>query len=33
MVNIYTEKDANLSYLDGKTVGMIGYGSQDTPTR
>ena len=28
MVNIYTEKDANLSRLDGKTVGIIGYGSQ-----
>ena len=27
-VNIYTEKDADLSMLDGKTVGMIGYGSQ-----
>ncbi|MCY3692393.1 MAG: ketol-acid reductoisomerase, partial [Chloroflexi bacterium] len=27
-VNIYTEKDADLSVLDGKTVGMIGYGSQ-----
>ena len=28
MVNIYTEKDANLSRFDGKTVGIIGYGSQ-----
>ena len=28
MVNIYTEKDADLSRFDGKTVGIIGYGSQ-----
>ena len=27
-VNIYTEKDADLSVLSGKTVGMVGYGSQ-----
>ena len=27
-VNIYTEKDADMSFLEGKTVGMIGYGSQ-----
>ena len=28
MVKIYYDKDANLSLLDGKTVGIIGYGSQ-----
>ena len=27
-VNIYTERDADLSALAGKTVGIIGYGSQ-----
>ena len=27
-VNIYTERDADLSVLAGKTVGIIGYGSQ-----
>lgn len=28
MANIYYEKDADLSRLDGKTVAIIGYGSQ-----
>jgi ketol-acid reductoisomerase len=28
MVNIYYEKDADLSLLNGKTVAIIGYGSQ-----
>ena len=28
MANVYYEKDANLSYLKGKTVAVIGYGSQ-----
>ena len=32
-VNIYTNKDADMSFLEGKTVGMIGYGAaRDTPT-
>jgi len=28
MATIYYEKDCNLAYLDGKTVAVIGYGSQ-----
>ncbi|MBF8267251.1 MAG: ilvC [Dehalococcoidia bacterium] len=28
MANVYYEKDANLSLLKGKTIGIIGYGSQ-----
>lgn len=28
MVKIYFDKDADLSLLDGKTIGVIGYGSQ-----
>ncbi|MCL2462617.1 MAG: ketol-acid reductoisomerase, partial [Defluviitaleaceae bacterium] len=28
MAKLYYEKDCNLSYLDGKTVAIIGYGSQ-----
>ncbi|MGB4871259.1 MAG: NAD(P)-dependent oxidoreductase, partial [Candidatus Promineifilaceae bacterium] len=28
MANIYYDKDADLSLLDGKTVAIIGYGSQ-----
>jgi len=28
MVNVYYDKDAQLSYLDNKTVAVIGYGSQ-----
>ena len=30
---IFYEADCNLSYLDGKTIAIIGYGSQDMPTR
>lgn len=28
MVTIYYDDDADLSVLDGKTVGVIGYGNQ-----
>ena len=28
MVNVLTDKDADLKYLDGKTVAVIGYGAQ-----
>ena len=28
MAKVYYDKDANLSLLDGKIVGIIGYGSQ-----
>lgn len=28
MGNVYYDKDADLSYLDGKTVAVVGYGSQ-----
>ncbi len=28
MANIYYDSDANMSYLEGKTVAVIGYGSQ-----
>ena len=28
MATIYYENDADLSLLDGKTVGVVGYGSQ-----
>ena len=28
MANIYYQSDCNLSVLDGKTVAIIGYGSQ-----
>ncbi len=28
MANIYYQNDCNLSVLDGKTVAIIGYGSQ-----
>jgi ketol-acid reductoisomerase len=28
MAKIYYEKDADLTLLDGKVVGIIGYGSQ-----
>ncbi|MBN2305297.1 MAG: ketol-acid reductoisomerase [Anaerolineae bacterium] len=28
MANLYYDKDADLKYLDGKTVAIIGYGSQ-----
>jgi len=28
MMNIYYEQDCNLSLLDGKTIAIIGYGSQ-----
>ena len=28
MAKIYYDKDADLSNFDGKTIGIIGYGSQ-----
>ena len=28
MVDVYYDKDADLKHLEGKTIGMIGYGSQ-----
>ena len=28
MVDVYYDKDADLAHLEGKTIGMIGYGSQ-----
>ena len=28
MANIYYQEDCNLSMLDGKTIAVIGYGSQ-----
>ena len=28
MAKLYYDKDADMSYLDGKTVAIIGYGSQ-----
>ena len=28
MADVYYDKDADLNYLDGKTVAVIGYGSQ-----
>jgi len=28
MANIYYDKDADLALLQGKTIGIIGYGSQ-----
>src|SRR6266540_780585 len=28
MVNIYYDSDADLSYLDGKKIAVLGYGSQ-----
>ena len=31
MAKIYYQQDCNLSLLDGKTIAVIGYGSQDMP--
>ena len=28
MVNVYYDKDADLDVLKGKTIGIVGYGSQ-----
>ena len=28
MANIYYQEDCNLAMLDGKTIAVIGYGSQ-----
>ena len=28
MAKIYYQEDCNLSYLEGKTIAVIGYGSQ-----
>ena len=28
MVNVYYDQDADLGVLEGKTIGIIGYGSQ-----
>ena len=28
MVNVYYDQDADLATLNGKTIGIIGYGSQ-----
>ena len=28
MVDVYYDKDADLKHLEGKTIGMVGYGSQ-----
>jgi len=28
MVEVYYDKDADLAHLEGKTIAMIGYGSQ-----
>ena len=28
MANVYYDKDADLKLLEGKTIGVIGYGSQ-----
>ena len=28
MAKVYSEKDADLKYLKGKTVAIVGYGSQ-----
>ena len=28
MVDVYYDKDADLKHLAGKTIGMVGYGSQ-----
>ena len=28
MVDVYYDKDADLKFLEGKTIGMVGYGSQ-----
>ena len=28
MATIYYDKDANLTLLDGKIIGIVGYGSQ-----
>ena len=33
MPQMYYDKDADLSLLKGKTIGVIGFGSQGTPTR
>ena len=30
MAKIYYQEDCNLSLLDGKTIAIIGYGSQGT---
>ena len=32
MAKIYYEGDADLSLLEGKVIGVAGYGSQGTPT-
>ena len=32
MAKLYYDTDADLSLLNGKTVAIIGYGSQATPT-
>ena len=28
MVDVYYDKDADLAHLEGKTIGIVGYGSQ-----
>ena len=28
MANIYYDSDANMAYLEGKTVAVLGYGAQ-----
>ena len=33
MVKMYYDSDCNLSLLDGKTVAIIGFGSQAMPMR
>ena len=30
MAQIYYDKDCNLKLLDGKTIAVVGYGSQGT---
>ena len=33
MAKVYYDRDADLSFLNGKTIAILGYGSQGTPTR
>ena len=33
MATLYYDKDASLEYLQGKTIAVIGYGSQGHSTR